>query len=152
MRAPPLVVCHSLLKVQKNDLNLTLSHLYASCHSLYRFFFWRRPLETQRPGLHVSSMSGAKKVLCLEIMPSELGFSLQFFLINQHLCCCDTVTGIHKEYLDPFLTNDIISDLIRDWTLTFNFQKYLLKNTFENKTKYFRLWLYDYKCIALTLL
>ena len=100
----------------KVDRRATAPHNAGYCHWL-----------TQRPGLYVSSMSGARNVLCLEIMPSELGFSLQFFLINQHVCCCDTVrqhsvTGIHKESLDPFLTNDIISDPIRDWTLTFHFK------------------------------
>ena len=81
---------------------------------LFTVFFLKASLRDSEARSPCFSMSGAKKVLCLEIMPSELGFSLQFFLINQHLCCCDTVTGIHKESLDPFLTNDIISDLIRD--------------------------------------
>ena len=38
-----------------------------------------------------------RNVLCLEILPSELEFSLQFFLINQSsICVAVTVTGIHK--------------------------------------------------------
>ena len=42
---PPFFeVCHSFLKVQKHDSNLTPSHLFAWCHSFYRFIFLKASL------------------------------------------------------------------------------------------------------------
>ena len=44
-KAPPLlVVCHSFSKVQKNDFNLTPSHLFVQCHSFTRFIFLKASL------------------------------------------------------------------------------------------------------------
>ena len=80
--------------------------------------------ETRRPALHVSSMSGAIAIgmfcvlkYCRQSWSSVCNFSHQSV---QHLCCCDSDRYSQKS-LDPILTDDMISDLIRDYTLPFYF-------------------------------